>query len=338
MDAAEERLVTAPFVHLIPAPTVDALAATAILVRMLEHLETPYHVTRRREPVPTDEFGLAIGMRRDDVSLALPPAEATVQAAAIGRTIGAPAPSQWVPVGTTFTPKEPPATEQPRVLGLPKPDDPAMLAASTLVHGPFSGDELAADHLFTETSNGRDRATLVALATLQGGRPTPNLADGIIQLASARATPDGPFATTTGTADVLDVLADADPGLAVALVCGYESSIGTAITTWRDQAAAIHAVVDQPSIKDEVIDISTDTKAVSAIARLLRTMHGGDRAIVVRGRDDVAIATPNPTDRRLATSFEDFDQPVVDHGDGRITIHDWPASAEPRDYLPGGRA
>lgn len=330
-NADAERLVSAPFVHLVPALTVDALAATRLLLARLAHERIPYQVTRRADAIPDGSTYVAIGTPQSDADLVLTPGAATAQAVELLSALDVHGAPEWAAVGTTFE-STAPDDERPGVMGVPSADDPAALAGSTLLHGPFSGDATAAERLLA-AGTGRDVATAVALETLRTAPATPSLAAAVTTFLGARPTPDGPFATTAGTADVLDVLVDIDPGLALALACGHDAVADRALTLWHEHAPAVHDAVERA---DNAIQLDDEVAPVGAAARLIRSVRAPDEHVVVRSRTRLAVASPDPGDTGLVDVFADLDRPVVDHGDGRVTIADWPADESPAAFLPGG--
>ncbi len=333
-NAVTERLVTASFVQLVPTLSVDALAATRLLLASLVRRDVPFQVTRRTDAVPGGTTHVAVGCNSPSADVVLSPGSATTEAVAILDALGDHGVAGWSSVGKTFSAPQP-ADETPSVIGVPTPDDPTGLADATLVHGPFSSDPESAGRLLAR-GTGRDVATAVTIDTLCAGTTSPPLADAIETFLRARPTPDGPFATTAGTADVLDVLVDVDPGLAIALACGHDAIADRALKRWHTHSAAVHAAVEHAATTTGEIELDGDLAPVGATARLIRTVTAPDKPIIVRNGTRISVASPDPGDTDVGGMLAGPDRRVTDHGDGRVTIANWPADESPVEYLSGG--
>ncbi|PSP77706.1 exonuclease RecJ [Halobacteriales archaeon QS_1_68_20] len=224
------------------------------------------------------------------------------------------------------------ATEADRVerrpgVVVPTADLADGLAHSTLVHAGFSGrpdnaEELVADARAgaeeeaddaattpLETESGRRRlASLVAVETAGGDDATGRAALAIERTLCPHATPDGPFATVGGYADVLGALAAERPGAGVALALGGDSR-EAALDTWRDHAKRAHEGLREATTGryDGLFVARVADAPVGTTARLLADFRSPEpAALVVTDGEAAVVAHPDvaaPTDPlRAATA------------------------------------
>ncbi|MFD1567315.1 exonuclease RecJ, partial [Halolamina litorea] len=132
-------------------------------------------------------------------------------------------------------------------LSVPSVARAADLGASTLLHGPASGDGEAAADVVAELDPadeefGRRLASLVTLDAVTADGATERAAERIERALRPYRTPDAPFATLGGYADVLDATARTAPGTGIALVLGEQSetAVDAALEAWRAYGDSVH--------------------------------------------------------------------------------------------------
>ena len=136
---------------------------------------------------------------------------------------------------------------------------------------------------------------------------TPAAAEAVETVLRPYATPNGPFATLGGYADVLSALAAETPGLAISLALGAPSITDEALDTWRDHASAAHAALTEPiSGRYEgvfVLRVDTDRPAaLPTVARLARQFRSPEPVALV--------VTADPVDgQRHAAAAAEADDP-----------------------------
>mgnify|MGYP000501255370 CR=1 FL=1 len=124
-------------------------------------------------------------------------------------------------------------------------------------------------------------------------------------------TPNGPFETAEGYADVLDCLAASEPGLASALALGVADR-PTALDAWREHASATHAALrtTDPARYSGFVVAETDAPAWP-LARLLRDTRTDEPAVLVVGGGDAALATTSDGPDARATLADAFGDDAV---------------------------
>lgn len=327
-----ERLATAEFVRLVVAPSADAIAAAGILARALDGRTIPYHAsiaTTGSTEAVDEALVVAVGTgAASDADHRLTPGRAALDAARLVRAAGTePAPGLVtacaITTGLGYRSEVDGALERTPGLGVAVPDVADGLAHTTLVHGPFSGEPNAATQFLEgmDVQDDRRIASTVALATIAGAPTTTRVGEALTRFLRPVRTPDGPFSTAPGTADVLDVLAATDPGLALAIVCGHTPARESALERWREEASEIHhrlATAD-PVRHPGLVVLEAKNAAVAPLARLLRDARSvvPTAAVIADGQIAVASATHESTD--IAAALADHTRALVHHGDGRLS-------------------
>ena len=228
---------------------------------------------------PDDDDSLTVLVtrgRRDAADHALPPADdsrpASVVAAAVSQELGVD-PDQLLALAGTIAAGSIPGTdgsgglletaeqsglvERRPGLAVPTAELADGLAHSTLLAAPVSGDIDAAEALLADLDCPADAAecdedswmrlaSAVAVETSTAEPSTPAAAEAVETALRPYATPNGPFATLGGYADVLSALAAETPGLAISLALGAPGITDETLETWRDHASAAHAALDEP--------------------------------------------------------------------------------------------
>ncbi|WP_253738423.1 exonuclease RecJ [Halohasta salina] len=289
------------------------------------------------EPVDDSRTVLVTQGRRDAADHAVPPADdsrpASVVAAAVSHELGVD-PDPLLALAGTIAAGSLPGTdgsgglletaeqsglvERRPGLAVPTAELAEGLAHSTLFSAPFSGDVDAAEGLLTDLDCPADAAdadedarmrlaSAVAVETSTAEPSTPAAAEAVETALRPYATPNGPFATLGGYADVLGALAAETPGLAISLALGTPGITDEALETWRDHASGAHAALDEPTAGRYegvfVLRVDADRPAVlPTVARL---------AAQFRSPEPVALAvTAEPVDgQRHAAAAAAADDP-----------------------------
>ena len=228
-------------------------------------------------------------------------------------------------------------TRRPGV-AVPTRDLADGLAHSTLIDAPFSGDTAATEALLAaldlpvdsaDTADATENADLddeahtlvastVAIETVTAETATPAAADAVEVALRPHATPNGPFATLGGYADVLGALACERPGLAVSLALGADTK-GEALDSWRDHARAAHSALADPITGRYegvfVCRVQTDRPSVlPTVARLAERFRSPEPVALVVTADPIdgerhaaaAAAEPAGLADSLATVATEF--------------------------------
>ncbi|WP_265110521.1 exonuclease [Halosolutus halophilus] len=157
------------------------------------------------------------------------------------------------------------------------------VAHSTRVRAPWSGDPDAARDALAAVGPGdgdvsgafdaddhRRIGSAVALDVVGAGDATTTAAATVQQALRPYATPEGPFATIGGYADVLAATARTEPGTGAALAMGHDAG-EAALAAWRDYGRRAHAALADASTGryDGLFVVSVDDGPVEAIARVV---------------------------------------------------------------------
>ena len=294
------------------------MCATAILTSACEHYGVPFHATV--SPDATDGVDVRIEAE-NEVSLDLLAGNATTEAAT---TIEAGSESAWERAGLILLEDSPgaaPEVAHTEGLALVTEDPVDSLVHSTMIHGPFSGDQDGAADLVSRTGDDRDLASVVTLAAIEAAPTEARVADSIERVLQPTPTPDGPFLTAEGLADVLDVVVSVDPGVGLALACGDATAGQRAIELWRHVAGEIHRAIrgNTPTTSGTVAIYEFGELPAAPTARVLRDTRGTETVFVVT-ETSVALASRTQSEERLA---EALPEPVTRHGDTRVSApHD----------------
>lgn len=326
-DEEASRLATASFVQLRASPSVDGLIAAGLLRDVLETRRIPYKFAVSMAPAESSGDALTVwtgtqSIPRDGIHLEA--GAATEKAAELMASLGRDPEPERVAIGTVFTETSPHGFGDPQPgLGLPVEDPRDGLAHSTLVHASYSGDVETVDAVLENANNLEDReiASLVALTSLEDPGLPPMAGEAIQRLLGPTAIEWGPYPTVEGTADVLDVLAETDPGVALALACGQASGSVSVLEQWRSTARDIHESLRNLTLEgpEGLAVLEVDHAAVAVTARLLRAFHDVPRTVVVYTDDRVAAASRTMDDRALADALLEGAETVMSHGDRRVS-------------------
>lgn len=316
-DELAGTLETAEFVRAYVAPSARGLAAAGILADRLDREATPYHLSVPTGTLPEDvaETTLWIGFHPGDgPGRWLTPA--TVSAAA---TTAAASPFASALTGV-LSPREAEEAPDELALGLVLDDRPAGLGTTTLVHGPFSGSSSVADDWLSGLTDDEPTTlrSAITLACLDA-HGTAGMARALEEFLTAHATPAGPAATDRGTFDLLDVLAATHPGMGLAAACNHR--IDQAHVTWRRAAETVHERLSAAAleVKDAgVLRLDVADGPLAPIARLGMILTDAAACLVMDGVTAAAAVTPD-RQGQLSEAFQHVLQPMIVHGDGRVS-------------------
>lgn len=323
-----ERLATAEFVRLVVAPSADAIAAAGILAHALDGRTIPYHAsiatpdsTESVDEARTVAVGTGVAPEADH---RLAPGRSALDAAGV---VSEPHPglvtAAAIMTGHGARSEVDGSPGRTAGLGVAVPDVVDGLAHTTLVHGRFSGDPNAATEFLEGMDMQDDRriASAVALATIADAPTKTRIGEALTRFLRPVRTPDGPCSTAPGTADVLDVLAGTDPGLALAIVCGHTPARESALEIWREEALEVHhrLATAEPVRQPGLVVLDAEEAAVAPLARLLRDARSVEptAAAIAEGHIAVASATHEAPD--IVAALADHTRGVVHHGDGRVS-------------------
>ncbi|WP_226040980.1 exonuclease [Natrinema sp. DC36] len=355
--SATSALESAGFVRLVARADGDALAASGLIASALAERETPYQVTvgrtiadrSDRVPTPSSEdeatilVGAADAAETDDfVRLAAADRPATLEAVDLVREMGATPDPVLALAGVVAGGSEPGAGESEWLLetalerglveqrpgvAVPTADPVDGLAYSTRLHAPWSGDPDATREALADTVDGdpddldaddhRAIGSLVALDVVGADGAADAAAASIGRALRPYATPEAPFATLGGFADVLEALARTEPGTGTALAMGHDVS-ETALDAWREHGRRAHTALADASTGryDGLFVVGIDDGPVEAVARIAAAYRSPESAVLAVGNGESAIATrdADPLDatvegvaRELETGAADAD-------------------------------
>jgi hypothetical protein len=184
-------------------------------------------------------------------------------------------------------------------VGIPTEDLADGLAHSTLAHAGYSGDAgavqatLAELGLPAELDDAAHRrvASEFALAVTGAEGATDRAAEAVERALRPLVTPDAPFATIEGYADVLEAVARERPGTGVAVALGHDAR-ADALDAWRRHAERAHAVLRNGTTGryDGLFALRTDEAPVETVARLLRDFRSPEPVALVVSETQAAAA------------------------------------------------
>ncbi|WP_135819979.1 exonuclease RecJ [Halostella litorea] len=322
-DALAATLREAPFVRVLAAADGDSVAAAGVVARALD---CPFQVSVTRTAAererraataeqPRDAAAtLVVGDDADGPAIAGRETPASVTAVDVARELGASADPVLALAGVAAAGGVPGAGESASVLAaaeerglverrpgvaVPVADLADGLAHTTLAHADFSGDPTAAGAALAELDLPADLddgaystvASLVALSASGGERATPRAAEAVERALRPYATPESPFATVSGYADVLATTAEAAPGTAVAAALGHDVR-DAALDAWRDAAERAHRALREATTGryDGLFVARHDAAPVATTARLLQDFRSPEPVALVVGDGEAAAA------------------------------------------------
>ncbi|AFZ72175.1 hypothetical protein [Natronobacterium gregoryi] len=327
---ATPGLESAAFVRLVTRADGDALAASGIVARALAERGTPFQVSvgrtvaerTDRVQAPGDEGDLTLVVGAVDADVARLDAgdrPATLAAVDRVRELGVTPDPVLSLAGLVAAGVEPGAGESEWVLetatdrdlvdrrpgvAVPTADPVDGITHSTRLCGPWSGDLDAAREALTSSvdlesddfgeADYRAIASAVALDVVGAEEATETAANAIRHGLKPYVTPDAPFATVGGYADVLEATARTEPGTGVALAMGHDAR-EPALSAWREYGRCAHETLESASTGryDGLFVVGIDDGPVEAIARLAVAYRSPEPVVLAVAADggEVAIAT-----------------------------------------------
>jgi len=334
-----DTLLAAPFVRVAAASDGDSLAAAGLLARACAETATPFQLRLDDEAAAATEDAVTVAVGPTavdgDASLDRP---ASPSAFALARRVGAD-PDHVLALAGTIAAGETVRTadaaleaaqaagrlEHEPGIAIPTEGVPSGLAASTLLHGPFSGDEDAAAALVAEleTAEGaghaagdgshaagadagsggefdRRLASLVTIDTVAGAGATERASRAVERALRPYRTPDGPFDTLGGYADVLDAVARTAPAAGISLALGEraggnEDVRDAALAAWRKYGTAVHEALQTAATARHhgvwVLELGdADAAILPAVARLARDFRAPEPVALAVADGAAAVA------------------------------------------------
>lgn len=296
-----QDLVRADFVQVHVAQTATAILAAGLLQRGLAELAKPYHLMIGNSGCTPDDSSLVIRVGpipHVDADIGVHPAELVQLLHDFDRFDLTDSPA-WIRETANRVIFERPVSGSDRpVIGIPIEEQTDGVAHSTLIHGPFSADEdRTASLLEPHESDLTAVRSALTLELLSNSPVTGETAEKIEVFLTSTET-NGPFHTTGGVLDVLTVLSQTAPGVALSTICGWQD-IETATESWRTTAIEIHdAIRGERRTAGDVTIIDSSTPAVASVSALAATFtettsvvladNGGRIGISGMKADDVA--------------------------------------------------
>ncbi|MBX0324535.1 hypothetical protein EGH21_16010 [Halomicroarcula sp. F13] len=303
----------ADFVRLVSDATGASLAAAGVVARALDAAGTPFQasvVASFADPDRTTEADATVALGRSlptaDHALADRPAAAAFE---VARELGT-ATSPTLALAGTIAGGDVDGSVESAAgqagldrrpgLAIPVADLADGLAHSTLLSGPFSGDEEQARATLAELDlpadptddDHRRVASLVALSVTGVDDAPPRAADALGRVLHPYV--GGPFETVGGYADVLDAVARERPGVGIALALGHDGVREDALSAWRTHARRAHAAVDDATTGryDGLFVARGDQMPVGTVARLVADFRAPEPVtLVVTDGEAAARAT-----------------------------------------------
>lgn len=327
-DATAETLARAPFVRVVAASDGDSLAAAGILAGACESRATPFQLRVGRDAGTDNAVTVAVGPVEvdSDVTLSTPASPVAYEIAtdldagpdpvlALAGTIAAGETAESAPVAL-----EAAENRLQRRPGVAIPTDayPAGLGASTLLHAPFSGTESQAEALVSDLraeadpdAFDRQLASLVALETVTAEGATARAADQVERALRPYATPDGPFETLGGYADVLEAVARTAPGTGIRLVLG-RGGAEEALDAWKTHGETVHRLLRAADTARHhglsVLSVpDADPETLPAVARLSRDFRSPEPLVLAVTDGAAAVAGTDGVEETIAAAADAVD-------------------------------
>ncbi|KAB1196627.1 MULTISPECIES: exonuclease [Haloferax] len=357
-DAAA-TLREATFVRLRVHTSGAAVAAAGVIGRALETLDVPFRIRATEAPDTTanDDVAAVVGLSDADADLELDPRDAVT----VVRELGVD-PDPVVALAGQYAAGVSPEDDTDLVdaardvgvesrpgVAVPTADLADGLAHTTLVHASFSADKERAQAILAELSLPAELdagahkrvASLVALDATGDGA-TPRAVSAVERVLHPDATPNGPFATVGGFADVLDATVRETPGVAVALALGHDAR-DAALDAWRDHARATHAALREATTGryERLYVLSCDLSSpgrLATVARLARDFRSPEPTVLAVGTGAAALVSTGPSglDEQLAAAATELGDASATGSPEEATLRFDP-SVEPKSVVTAVR-
>ncbi|AEH37463.1 hypothetical protein [Halopiger xanaduensis] len=203
--------------------------------------------------------------------------------------------SEWV----LETAQERGLVERRPGLAVPTADPADGVAYSTRLCGPWSGDaDALADAVDLdrpaqlETDDHRAIASLVALEAVSADAAEDVAAASIQRAIRPYETPDGPFETIGGYADVLEATARTEPGTSGALAMGHDVR-EPALSAWREYGRRAHRALEGASTGryDGLFVVGIGDGPVEGVAQIAAAYRSPEPTVLAIGDGEAALAT-----------------------------------------------
>ncbi|RDZ55103.1 exonuclease [Haloferax sp. Atlit-4N] len=355
-DAAA-TLREATFVRLRVSASGAAVAAAGVIGRALRTLDVPFRIRATDAPdtVANDDVVAVVGLSNADADLELDPTDAV----SIVRELGVD-PDPAVALAGFHTAGVAPdddladaaadaGVEAGPGVAVPTGDLADGLAHSTLVHASFSADRERAQATLAELSlpaeldaDARRRVASLVAIDATTGEATARAATAVERVLRSEATPNGPFETVGGFADVLDATVRESPGTAVALALGHGVR-DAALDAWRDHAQATHGALREATTGryESLYALSCDLSSpgrLATVARLARDFRSPEPTVLAVGVGAAALVSTGPAglDEDLAAAADELPDASATGSPSEATMT-FDSAAEPSDVVAAVR-
>ncbi|MCO8268428.1 exonuclease, partial [Haloferax sp. AB510] len=174
------------------------------------------------------------------------------------------------------------------------------------------------------------------------GEATARAATAVERVLRSEATPNGPFETVGGFADVLDATVRESPGTAVALALGHDVR-DAALDAWRDHAQATHAALRGATTGryESLYALSCDLSSpgrLATVARLARDFRSPEPTVLAVGVGAAALVSTGPAglDEDLAAAANELPDASATGSPSEATMT-FDSAAEPSDVVAAVR-
>ncbi|AGB36698.1 hypothetical protein [Natronococcus occultus] len=358
-EASIAPLESAGFVRIVARADGDALAAAGLLARALRERGTPFQVTVGHTVTERTERASATEPEADDATIVVGSADAdgdavrldatdraaTLETVELVREFGETPDYVLALAGLVAAGSDPGAGESEWLLetardrglvesrpgvAVPTADPVEGLAYSTRLRAPWSGDSDAVSDALAGldlpepgalgTDDRRAIGSLVALETVGAEDATDRSAEAIGQALQPYATPESPFATVGGYADVLTATARTEPGTGVALGMGHGVD-RAALEAWRTHGRNAHAALDSAAASrhDGLVVLELEDGPVETVAELAVAYRSPEPAVLALGDGEAALVAADVVDvsiEAIARTLADETGDAVAYDDG----------------------
>ncbi|MDS0298469.1 hypothetical protein NDI76_06920 [Halogeometricum sp. S1BR25-6] len=346
-ESVASALADASFVRVVCRAEGDALAAGGLLARALRSAGVPFHVRAGAfapAAAPPDGDGVLVAVGLDapgaDETLAPDDGTTSLRAHEVASALtpeSEPGPDPVLALAGVVAAGEHPDAADGSLLSVaeetgavarrpgvaaPVADLADGLAHTTLAHASFSGNREAAGAALAELdlpadldeASRRRLASLVALDVAGDENATERAAEAVERALYPYVTPDAPFATLGGYADVLDAVARERPGTGVAVALGHDARV-PALEAWRDHAAAAHRALrgahlgryESVHVVRAPEEVADHVGRLATVARLCRDFRSPEPTALVLGDGVAALAAVERGAAGAASAvFEEF--------------------------------
>ncbi|TYL40469.1 exonuclease [Natronococcus pandeyae] len=327
-------LESASFVRFVTRADGDALAASGLLARAMSDRGVPFQVTVGRTVAERTARAMAGEAENGDVTIVVGSADAdvtqlgtadraaTLEAVSLVRDLGETPDPILALSGLMAAGSEPGAGESEWLLetarerglvdrrpgvAVPTADPVDGLAHSTRLRAPWSGDpdavREALEALSLPESDALDAddhraiGSLVALEAVGCPEATDESATAIQRALKPYATPDAPFATVGGYADVLAATARTEPGTGTALAMGHGVS-EAALAAWRAHGRRTHAALETATTGryDGLFVLGVEDGPVETIAEVAVAYRSPESTVLVVSEGESSSDEPQAGD------------------------------------------